>query len=145
MKNLFISIIFIIIITFIIQYYLSSYILSDDNKFIRDSKSKFYFSSIIALIFGILEVFVTDFWDNTIHYNYYIILLLLIFLFYYLYKIQYNVYIKDYKENMIEHLSHTLFLNKQVLKKINKEDSEIVKNIDKNIKSNINNLDKLNT
>ena len=138
MKNLFISVIFIIIATFTIQYYISSFILSSNTIYIRNSLGKFYFSLIIAFIFGILEVIIFDYINNSFSLIYYLILSMLIYFSYNFFKNQQDVDISNYKEYIIEHISHLLFVNDKILENdIEEKYKNRITELNNNIKNNL--------
>ena len=138
MKNLFISVIFIIIATFTIQYYISSLILSSNTIYIRNSLGKFYFSLIIAFIFGILEVIIFDYINNSFSLIYYLILSMLIYFYYNFFKNQQYVDISNYKEYIIEHISHLLFVNDKILENdIEEKYKNRITELNNNIKNNL--------
>ena len=138
MKNLFISVIFIVIATFVIQYYISSLILSSNIIYIRNSLGKFYFSLIISFIFGILEVFIFDYINNSFSLIYYFILYMLIYFSYNFFKNQENVDISNYKEYIIEHISHLLFVNDKILENdIEEKYKNKITKLNNNIKNNL--------
>ena len=138
MKNLFISVIFIVIATFVIQYYISSLILSSNIIYIRNSLGKFYFSLIISFIFGILEVFIFDYINNSFSLIYYFILSMLIYFSYNFFKNQENVDISNYKEYIIEHISHLLFVNDKILENdIEEKYKNKITKLNNNIKNNL--------
>jgi len=137
-KNLFISVIFIIIATFTIQYYISSFILSSNTIYIRNSLGKFYFSLIIAFIFGILEVIIFDYINNSFSLIYYLILSMLIYFSYNFFKNQQDVDISNYKEYIIEHISHLLFVNDKILENdIEEKYKNRITELNNNIKNNL--------
>jgi hypothetical protein len=137
-KNLFISVIFIIIATFTIQYYISSLILSSNTIYIRNSLGKFYFSLIIAFIFGILEVIIFDYINNSFSLIYYLILSMLIYFYYNFFKNQQYVDISNYKEYIIEHISHLLFVNDKILENdIEEKYKNRITELNNNIKNNL--------
>jgi len=103
--NLFYSVSFMIVASFVIQYYLMSIISVYNINDITNSLGKFYISSIMAIMMGLLEVFMYDFTNKFINWNYYFILLLFILIFYLLYKMSIGINDKEYLKEMIEHHS----------------------------------------
>ena len=72
--NLFYPVIYMILFSFVLQYYVMSYITTNDLKNITNSLGKIYISSIMAIIMGIFEVGMNDMMIQKITWNYYIIL-----------------------------------------------------------------------
>ena len=117
MKTNLYFILFMMFTSFIIQYYVMSLIMVNDVTNIRNSLGKVYISSIMAILMGIVEVFMHDYFSRMISYSFYIPLFVLLIVFYYLYKIQYKVTAKDYLNEMIEHHSMALLTSDEMLKK----------------------------
>jgi hypothetical protein len=92
---------------------------------IRNSLGKVYISSIMAILMGIVEVFMHDYFSRMISYSFYIPLFILLVVFYYLYKSQYKITDKDYLNEMIEHHSMALLTSEEILKKT-KDDNMIM-------------------
>ena len=103
--------------SFIIQYYVMSLIMVNDVTNIKNSLGKVYISSIMAILMGIVEVFMHDYFSRMVSYSFYIPLFILLIVFYYLYKSQYKITDKDYLNEMIEHHSMALSTSEEILKK----------------------------
>ena len=118
--NYFLS--FMMIGSFVIQYSIMSYIMTNNIENIQASLGKLYISAIMAFIMGILEVFMHTFMNMTKHsyfyyLSYYIPLFSLLILFIWLYKKQIGVTDKQYLNEMIEHHDMALLTSKEILKK----------------------------
>jgi len=125
MKTNLYFILFMMFTSFIIQYYVMSLIMVSDVTNIRNSLGKVYISSIMAILMGIVEVFMHDYFSRMISYSFYIPLFILLVVFYYLYKSQYKITDKDYLNEMIEHHSMALLTSEEILKKT-KDDNMIM-------------------
>ena len=109
------------IVSFFIQYIIMSLIMTNDIQNIQHSLSKIYISSIMAIIMGILEVFMhsvmTVSMSKIPFWYYYIPLFSSLVLFLWLYKNQVGVDDANYLNEMIEHHSMALLTSKEILKK----------------------------
>jgi hypothetical protein len=111
------SVIFMMLLSFFIQYYVMSVIMTNDLTNIRNSLGKVYMSGIMALLMGIVEVAMNDYYMNMISAKYYIVLFILLGTLYYMYKTQQYIYDRDYLNEMIEHHSMALTTSGEILKK----------------------------
>ena len=111
------SVIFMMLLSFFIQYYVMSVIMTNDLTNIRNSLGKVYMSGIMALLMGIVEVAMNDYYMNMISAKYYIVLFILLGTLYYMYKTQQYIYDRDYLNEMIEHHSMALTTSGKILKK----------------------------
>ena len=111
------SVIFMMLLSFFIQYYVMSFIMTNDLTNIRNSLGKVYMSGIMALLMGIVEVAMNDYYMNMISAKYYIVLFILLGTLYYMYKTQQYIYDRDYLNEMIEHHSMALTTSGEILKK----------------------------
>jgi Ca2+/Na+ antiporter len=116
--------------SFIIQMFLMSYIMTNYYQNITFSVGKFYMSTIMALLMGLLEVLMFDFHMKTLSIAYYLSLTFLLVVFIYLYRNQVYIEDKDYLNEMIEHHSMALLTSEEILQKTN---SERVKKLAENI------------
>ena len=109
------------IVSFFIQYIIMSLIMTNDIQNIQHSLSKIYISAIMAIIMGILEVFMhsvmTVSMSKIPFWYYYIPLFSSLVLFLWLYKNQVGVDDANYLNEMIEHHSMALLTSKEILKK----------------------------
>ena len=109
------------IVSFFIQYIIMSWVMTNDIQNIQHSLSKIYVSSIMAIIMGILEVFMHSFMTMSMSkipfVYYYIPLFSSLILFLWLYKKQVGVDDANYLNEMIEHHSMALLTSKEILKK----------------------------
>ena len=111
------SVIFMMLLSFFIQYYVMSVIMTNDITNIRNSLGKVYMSGIMALLMGIVEVAMNDYYMRMISTKYYIVLFILLGILYYIYKTQQYIYDRDYLNEMIEHHSMALVTSGEILKK----------------------------
>ena len=111
------SVIFMMLLSFFIQYYVMSVIMTNEITNIRNSLGKVYMSGIMALLMGIVEVAMNDYYMNMISAKYYIVLFILLGTLYYMYKTQQYIYDRDYLNEMIEHHSMALTTSGEILKK----------------------------
>jgi hypothetical protein len=121
---------FMMIGSFIIQMIFMSSIMTNSYKNITFSVGKFYMSIIMALLMGLLEVFMYDIHMHIISLYYYLILFFMLSIFIYLYRNQIYIRDKDYLEEMIEHHSMALLTSEEILQKT---ESERVKKLAENI------------
>jgi len=115
--NLFYSVITMIIISFVIQYFIMSLIMVNDVNNITFSLGKLYISFFMAILMGITEVVMEDYYSNMISWNYYFILLLFLSISYTLYSMQIGIDDKEYLKEMIEHHSMALLTSDEINKK----------------------------
>jgi uncharacterized protein (DUF305 family) len=111
------SVIFMMLLSFFIQYYVMSVIMTNEITNIRNSLGKAYMSGIMALLMGIVEVAMNDYYMRMISTKYYIVLFILLGLLYYMYKTQQYIYDRDYLNEMIEHHSMALTTSGEIMKK----------------------------
>jgi hypothetical protein len=97
---------------------------------IRATTGKFYISTIMALLMGLLEVGMYDYHMSSISVSYYLSLGFVLIIFLHLYRTQTYIYDKDYLNEMIEHHSMALLTSEEILQKTN---SERVKRLAENI------------
>jgi Ca2+/Na+ antiporter len=116
--------------SFIIQMFVMSFIMTDSPKNITFSVGKFYMSVIMALLMGLLEVFMFDFHMKTISIIYYLFLFFMLIVSIYLYRNQAYIEDKDYLSEMIEHHSMALLTSEEILQNTK---SERVKRLAENI------------
>jgi len=128
--DLYFSVWFMMIGSFIIQMIVMSGIMTNSYKNITFSMGKFYISLIMALLMGLLEVLMFDIHMKTINGIYYLSLLFLLVLFIYLYRNQVYIEDTDYLNEMIEHHSMALLTSEEILQKTQ---SERVKKLAENI------------
>jgi len=124
------SIAFMVIGSFVIQYFVMSLLMTSKLQDIRNSLSKFYISAIMGLLMGILEVFMHDLSMMKISIKYYIPLIVLLIIFVVAYRVQFYILDKDYLREMIEHHSMAIFTSTEILNKThNYEVTKLAKNI----------------
>ena len=124
------SIAFMVIGSFVIQYFAMSLLMTSKLQDIRNSLSKFYISAIMGLLMGILEVFMHNLSMMKISMKYYIPLIILLIIFIVGYRVQFYILDKDYLREMIEHHSMAIFTSNEILNKThNYEVTKLAKNI----------------
>ena len=111
------SLLTMMISSFIFQLIGMSIIMTNSYKNITFSIGKFYISIIMALIMGLLEVFMYDSQMNIISFNYYVTLIFILFIFIYLYRNQIYIDDKNYLEELIEHHSMAILTSNEILQK----------------------------
>jgi len=122
--DLFYSIWTMMILSFFIQFFLMSYIMTNSFTNITFSVGKFYMSCIMALLMGLLEVGMNDyFMYNRLFVSspYYLSLTFSLVVFLYLYRNQMYINDNDYLSEMIEHHSMALLTSEQILEKTQSE------------------------
>jgi hypothetical protein len=107
--------------SFIIQFIVMSCIMTNSYKNITFSVGKFYMSVIMALLMGLLEVFMFDVHMRIISLYYYLILFFILSIFIYLYRNQIYIEDKDYLKEMIEHHSMAILTSDEILQKTQSE------------------------
>jgi hypothetical protein len=114
---MFLDIIFIIILVFVIQYYVMSWIVTYSNKNITMSLNKIYLSGITSLMIGFVYVLLIDYKQGFItNGNYYFGLGIGISLLIYLYKNQIGITDYDWTNSMIELQSNGIMLSEKMSK-----------------------------
>ena len=116
--------------SFIIQYFIMSAIMTNAPTNIRATTGKFYISTIMALLMGILEVGMHDFYMGSFSTIFYLALSFVLIIFVHLYRNQVYIQDKDYLNEMIEHHSMAILTSEEILQKTN---SERVKRLAENI------------
>ena len=119
--NLTYSLLVMMIGSVIIQMFVMSGIITNSYKNITFSLGKFYMSVIMALLMGLLEVFMFDIHMRIISLYYYLILFFILSIFIYLYRNQIYIEDKDYLTEMIEHHSMALLTSEEILQKTQSE------------------------
>jgi len=95
--------------------------MTNSYKNITFSVGKFYMSVIMALLMGLLEVFMFDIHMRIISLYYYLILFFMLSIFIYLYRNQIYIEDKDYLQEMIEHHSMAILTSDEILQKTQSE------------------------
>jgi hypothetical protein len=95
--------------------------MTNSYKNITFSVGKFYMSVIMALLMGLLEVFMFDIHMRIISFYYYLILFFMLSIFIYLYRNQIYIEDKDYLKEMIEHHSMAVLTSEEILQKTQSE------------------------
>lgn len=122
--DLFYSIWTMMILSFLIQFFLMSFIMTNSFTNITFSVGKFYMSCIMALIMGLLEVGMNDYFMYGrlfVSSPYYLSLTFSLVVFIYLYRNQMYINDNDYLSEMIEHHSMALLTSEQILEKTQSE------------------------
>lgn len=107
--------------SFIIQFIVMSCIMTNSYKNITFSVGKFYMSVIMALLMGLLEVFMFDIHMRIVSLYYYLILFFMLSIFIYLYRNQIYIADKDYLQEMVEHHSMALLTSEEILQNTQSE------------------------
>ena len=143
--NLSHSIWFMMVGSFITQYFVMSIIMTNSINNITFSLGKFYISVIMALLMGLLEVIMYDYqMSYTLSIPYYLSLLFSLFVFLYLYRNQIYIDDNEYLNEMIEHHSMALLTSDQILEKTQSERvKKLAENIAKTQQSEINYMKQL--
>ena len=112
---MFLDIIFIMILVFIIQYFIMSWIITNSAIDITSSLNKIYLSTIMALMIGFIYVLLVDFKQgNLTNCNYYIGLGIGIGVLVYAYRNQIGITDFDWANSMIELESNGIMLSKKM-------------------------------
>jgi hypothetical protein len=119
-----------IIGSFIIQFLVMSIVMTNSISNITFSLGKFYISVIMALLMGLLEVFMHDTQMKTVSTIYYIGFMFLLVIFLYIYRNQVYIDDEEYLKEMIEHHSMAILTSEEILQKTK---SERVKRLSENI------------
>lgn len=132
--DLYYSVWFMMIASFIIQFSIMGLIMSNNVTNITISMGKFYMSIIMALLMGLLEVIMFDFhmYGRFFSLYYYCSLGFSLVVFLYLYRNQIYIEDDDYLKEMIEHHSMALLTSEEILQKTQ---SERVRKLAENIVS----------
>jgi len=121
-----------VVLSFIIQFFIMSLIMTNSVANITFSVGKFYISVIMALLMGLIEVIMYDYHMHLFSLPYYLSLAIALSLFLYLYKTQQYILDEDYLKEMIEHHSMALLTSEEILQKTK---SERVRKLAENIVS----------
>lgn len=112
---MFLDIVFIMILVFIIQYFIMSWIITNSTNDITSSVNKIYLSTINGLMVGFVYILLIDFKkDYLIDCNYYIGLGIVIGILIYAYKNQIGITDFDWANSMIELESNGIMLSKKM-------------------------------
>lgn len=133
--DLFYSLWTMMIASFIIQFVFMSLIMTNTLDNITFSVGKFYLSVIMALLMGLVEVGMHDYYTHMLHHfslSYYLSLGFGLTVFIYLYRNQMYITDKEYLNEMIEHHSMALLTSEPILEKTQ---SERVRKLAENIVS----------
>ena len=115
MSNLTQDILFLILLTFITQYFLISLIMVKSYSNITNSLSKIYLSTIVSVTVAFLYVIVYDFNNVSISCNYYIGLGIIIGTLTYAYRNGLGVTYYDWANWISEHQSAEIMLSEPIL------------------------------
>jgi hypothetical protein len=124
------SLLFMFITSFVIQYYVMSFIMTNKSEYFTNSYGKMYIAIVMSLLMLLSEVYMHDSTYNVFSYKLYLLFLSLSVIFVYLYRTQAFIYDKQYLEEMIEHHSMALLTSNKILEKTKRYD---VANLAKNI------------
>lgn len=96
---------------FVVQYFFSSYIMTDRLENINNSTGKIYMCILMGLFMVLLDMLINQ------EYKHVAVVFGLIILFIYLYRTQFGVDDKNYLKEMIEHHSMALLTSNSILGK----------------------------
>ena len=103
--------------SFILQYFIMSYIMVDKIKHIKNSTGKIYISLIMAIFMCIVELIMYDVHNMVFSKYYYVFFISFLFITYLLYRFQFGVNDKNYVKEMIEHHAMAILTSGEILKK----------------------------
>lgn len=103
--------------SFILQYFIMSYIMVDKIKHIKNSTGKIYISVIMAILMCIVELIMYDVHNMIFSKYYYVFFVSFLFITYLLYRFQFGVNDKNYIKEMIEHHAMAILTSGEILKK----------------------------
>lgn len=115
--NLNYSIGMMFVFSFVIQYLIMSYIMTNSYKDVVSSKGKLYASLIMALFMCLVEILMHDLYTQSFSKNYYIVFIILLTLVIIFYRKQVFINDKDYLNGMIEHHSMAVLTSNKALSK----------------------------
>jgi hypothetical protein len=108
---------FLVVGTFLIQYFLVSIVTTSNPMYIRHSLGKFYLSLVVAFSIGIVEIMIHDISYDTRSVNKYFVMLALLILSIIAYRNQIFVTDDQYLNQMIENKSVQQLEDEEILKK----------------------------
>ena len=108
---------FLVVATFLIQYFLVSIVTTSNPMYIRHSLGKFYLALVVAFSVGTMQVMIHDISYDTRSVNKYFIMMALLILSIIAYRNQIFVTNENYLNQMIENKSVELLENEEILKK----------------------------
>jgi len=109
---MFLDIVFIMILVFVVQYFIMSWIITNSSNNITSNLNKIYLSTISALMISFIYVLLIDFKQGTlIDCNYYIGFGIGIGILIYAYKNQIGITDYDWANSMIELQSNGIMLS----------------------------------
>ncbi len=112
---MFLDIVFIMILVFVIQYFIMSWVTTNSPTDITSSLNKIYLSTIMALMIGFVYVLLIDFKQGSLmDCNYYIGLGISIGVLTYAYRNQVGITDFDWANSMIELQSNGIMLSKKM-------------------------------
>ena len=111
------TLMFLVVATFLIQYFLVSIVTTSNPMYIRHSLGKFYLSLVVAFSIGIVEIMLHDISYDTRSVNKYFMMLALLILSIIAYRNQIFVTDENYLNQMIENKSVQLLEDEEILKK----------------------------
>ncbi len=125
------SVWFMMIASFMLQYFFMGYIMTEKWTDVRFSLGKFYMSCIMALTMGLLELIMMEFHGFKGLAAGYIGFAISIPLFIYLYRNQMYIGERDYLNEMIEHHSMAVLTSEQLLQKtvLNEKTKQLAESI----------------
>ena len=112
-NNLYTFLFIMFTISFLIQYFIMSWVMSNSIINIRNSLGKFYLSVLMGLFMVLIELLMTE----SLNIFLYLIIIVLIGLTIYFYRNQIFIGEKEYLSEMIEHHSMAILTSEEILKK----------------------------
>jgi len=103
--------------SFILQYFIMSYIMVDKIKHIKNSTGKIYISLIMSILMCILELIMYDVHNMIFSKYYYVFFVSFLIITYLLYRFQFGINDKNYVKEMIEHHAMAILTSGEILKK----------------------------
>jgi hypothetical protein len=119
--NLLYSVLFIFIGSFLINYFVISYVILNEIKDFQHSLGKIYISFIIASFIGFLQVIINDTYNFSFNYKYYCVFLSLLFIFILLYRKQLGINDNNHIRYSIENHSVDLLCANEIKSKTKNE------------------------
>lgn len=128
--NLGLSILIMFVSSFLIQYFLMSFITSNSIYDITFSMGKLYMALIMSISMIIIEIFMYNLFNPNLNKYIYLPFLVILFILIIFYKYQVYITDKEYLKEMIEHHSMAILTSEKIKNKTsNKDVKELSNNI----------------
>jgi len=115
MNHLYLFLLIMFIGSFLIQYFIMSWVMSNSINNFTNSLGKFYLSVLMGLLMVLIELLM----DQISNIFLYLFIIFLIVITIYLYRNQVFIGEKEYLSDMIEHHSMAILTSEEILKKTN--------------------------